>query len=206
MSQKCTAKAKSTGKPCTRWAIEGGKTCPVHGSSNRRSKLAAKRVTEKAKAEKKYARELERQATKAREVEPSTALVELVHSAAGEVEYWRAEVDRVQADHPERLTMGVTRVEKGTRDRSDVDMKIIETTPHIAYVMWTEARERLAKYAAAALKAGVEERRVRLAEDQGALMAQVIRGILGDLNLTREQQERSGEIAARHLRLVAEAS
>lgn len=71
------------------------------------------------------------------------------------------------------------------------------------YQLLMSAQERLAKFATAALRAGVEERRIKLAEDQGALIAQVIRGIFEDLNLTPEQRAISGEVAARHLRLVA---
>ena len=54
-----------------------------------------------------------------------------------------------------------------------------------------------------AIKAGVEERRVRLAESQGELVAGVIRAILSDLGLTVEQQALVGEVVPRHLRLLA---
>lgn len=40
--QRCTSKAKSTGGPCTRWAILGGFVCPVHGGSTPVVKEAAK--------------------------------------------------------------------------------------------------------------------------------------------------------------------
>jgi hypothetical protein len=56
---------------------------------------------------------------------------------------------------------------------------------------------------AAALKAGVEERFVKLAESQGALLASVIKAILGDLDLTPEQAAKAPDVAARHLRAVA---
>lgn len=53
----------------------------------------------------------------------------------------------------------------------------------------TESQKDLAAYATAALKAGVEERRVAVAESQGAQLAQVVRGILDRLNLTPAQLE-----------------
>jgi hypothetical protein len=71
--------------------------------------------------------------------------------------------------------------------------------------MLTDAQDRLAKYAAAALKAGVEERRVKLAEDQGALVARVIRSILDQLNLTSDQQALVPEVVPAQLRLLTAA-
>jgi len=43
----------------------------------------------------------------------------------------------------------------------------------------------------------------RLPERQGELVAGVIQGVLADLNLTDEQQERAGEVAASHLMSLA---
>lgn len=48
------------------------------------------------------------------------------------------------------------------------------------YSEWTD---RAAKYAKMALDAGMAERRVRLAEAEGELLAGVIQAILGDLSL-----------------------
>lgn len=197
MRKRCKANARSTGEQCTKYAIEGGTVCRYHGGASPQArKAAADRVTtEKAAAAAKLF-------ALPKDISPAEALIDLVKWTAGEVDYWRAEVQRIAAQEPAKLTAGVTRVEKGTRDRADVDMRTIETVPHIAYRMLTDAQERLAKFAAAALKAGVEERRVKLAEDQGALVAQVIRAVLDDLQLTPEQSSRSGEVVARQLRLL----
>lgn len=196
---RCKAKRRD-GKPCGQWAVKGLQVCRMHGAGSPQSKAKRARLEQEAKAAKAAAR-----LTIAVETDPSQALLDAVNSAAGEVAYWAAEVDKVQAEHPRQLTMGVTRVEQGTRDRAQVDVKTIETVPHIAYRMWVDARERLVRYATAALRAGVEERRVRVAEEQGAQLAAVIRAILGDreLDLTAEQAARAPGIAARHLRLIA---
>jgi hypothetical protein len=68
--------------------------------------------------------------------------------------------------------------------------------------MLQQASDRLASYAAAALKAGVEERRVRLAEQQGALVAQAIRNILDALHLTPAQLELVPTVVPAQLRLI----
>lgn len=41
----------------------------------------------------------------------------------------RGEVQRIAAQEPAKLTAGITRIEKGTRDSADVDMRTIETAP-----------------------------------------------------------------------------
>jgi hypothetical protein len=69
--------------------------------------------------------------------------------------------------------------------------------------MLVQAQDKLADYATAALKAGVEERRVRLAENQGALVAQAIRQVLDQLNLTPTQQELVPTVVPAALRLIA---
>ena len=70
--------------------------------------------------------------------------------------------------------------------------------------MWVDAQDRLARYATAALRAGVEERRVRLAEDQGALVAQVIRRILDRLDLSEWQAEMVGSVVPEELRALSQ--
>ena len=55
----------------------------------------------------------------------------------------------------------------------------------------------------ATLDAGVEERKVRIAEAQGELLAEVIKAILGDLGLTKKQQSEAPAIVRRHLLALA---
>ena len=51
----------------------------------------------------------------------------------------------------------------------------------VAYKLMVDAQDRLARYAASALKAGIEERRVRLAESQGAQLAGVVQAVLAGM-------------------------
>ena len=67
-----------------------------------------------------------------------------------------------------------------------------------------QERDRAVRYAKAAHDMGIAEREVKLAERQGEMLAQVIRNVLGDLELTDEQQERVPAVVGRHLRAVAE--
>ncbi len=66
-----------------------------------------------------------------------------------------------------------------------------------------QERDRCATFAAKAVAAGLAERQVRLAEQQGKLITTVIAGILGDLGLSQEQRALVRDIVPRHLRAVA---
>jgi len=65
-------------------------------------------------------------------------------------------------------------------------------------------RDRCVRYAKTAHDMGIAEREVRLAEQQGQLLAAAVQNILGDLDLTPEQQGRVPDVVGRHLRAVAE--
>lgn len=192
---RCKATARS-GDPCRRSAMKGGTVCASHGGKSPQAKAAAARrlaEQEAAKAVRLFAAPVD--------IDPAAALVELVQWTAGEVAYWRTQVQQLADETPEKLTWGVVREKVGGEDYGTT----LEAKPNVAYLMLTDAQDRLAKYAAAALRAGVEERRVKLAEDQGALVAQVIRSILEQLNLTSEQQARVPEIVPAQLRLLTAA-
>lgn len=189
---KCTAK-RTDGEPCKAWAVTGLKVCRVHGASSPRSK--AKRA--RALAEEKAAKAM-RLFAEPVDIDPARALVELVQWTAGEVAYWREQVRALADEDPKALTWGVVREKVGGEDYGTT----LEAKPNVAYLMLTDAQDRLAKYAAAALKAGVEERRVKLAEDQGALVAQVIRAILDQLDLSPAQAAKVPEVVPTQLRLL----
>jgi hypothetical protein len=131
-----------------------------------------------------------------RDIHPAEALIELVQYTAGEVDYWRHTVSLLD---DQDLVWGTTRIKEGGDDRGTTQ----EAKPHIAYVMLERASDRLATYAAAALKAGVEERRVRLAEAQGSAVAAAIRSILDQLKLTPPQLELVPTIVPAALRALA---
>ena len=83
-----------------------------------------------------------------------------------------------------------------------VSKDVQAAAPSIWLDLYDRERCHLVAVCTAAIKAGVEERRVRLAEAQGGLVAGAIRAILADLGLTAEQA-RVSEVLPRHLRLLA---
>lgn len=189
----CTAHT-SKGAPCKRRPNRGMTTCNSHGG----------RSPQAIKARDARDREDAARADAARfaartDIHPAEALLELVHYQAGIVTYWRSRVEDVTEDD---LVWGTTQHREGEGPEGPIDVTTKEAAPHVAYKLLVEAQDKLAAYAAAALKAGVDERRVRLAESQGALVAQVIRGILDALNLTPEQLELVPVVVPAQLRLL----
>ena len=198
--KKCSAK-KQNGQPCGQWAIRGGKVCRFHGGAAKQVKAAAARAL--------ALEEAQRQAAlfgAPRDVDPSQALLDLVHWSAGEVEFWRGKVRELAATDQRALTWGETKVEQGTDKGQPKDVTTSEGKPHVYYMMLYAAQDRLAQYATAALRAGVEERRVRLAEQQGDLVATAIRRILTALELSPAQEALVTKIVPRELRAITEGA
>lgn len=76
--------------------------------------------------------------------------------------------------------------------------------PRALVVLEAAERDRVVRYAKTAHDMGIAEREVKLAEQQGQLLATVIRNVLGDLELTPEQQAKAPKAIGRHLRAAAE--
>ncbi|HEY5990306.1 MAG TPA: hypothetical protein VIV12_28555 [Streptosporangiaceae bacterium] len=76
---------------------------------------------------------------------------------------------------------------------------------HPLVSMLERERRHLANVAVEMSRLGLEARVLRLAEREGNLIAEVVRGILSDLHLTPEQQARVPEVVARRLRAVTSA-
>ncbi len=135
-----------------------------------------------------------------RDISPADALLEEVRYTAGHVAWLREKVAELkQAD----LVWGVTE----ETDTQASEFPGTNTTraakPNAWLQLYREERKHLVDVTKAAISAGIEERKVRLAEQQGALVAQVIRAILSDLRLSAEQEARVPEVVPRHLRALA---
>ena len=164
----CKGHSRSTGKPCGNRAIAGGFVCHMHGGSSPQ----ARRAAADRLAQQRAAIEMARHGlVTPRAVDPGDALLEAIYGAAGEVDYWRSVVAQLD---PSSLTWGKTQqtTKKGK-------IKVTETAgAAVAYKLMVDAQDRLARYSASALRAGIEERRVQLAETQGHALAGVVRAVL----------------------------
>lgn len=202
--RRCWARAKSRGgDQCPNRAMKGQKVCRMHGGAAKHSKAKGEERVTEAKAAvlvATYGRKIETTATE--------ALLDEVQWTAGHVAWLRERVQEIEgaaavvgtdSEHP--LVWGVTREKTGGEDNGITE----EAAPNVWLKLYQQEREHLVKVCSAAIKAGIEERRIQLAEQQGALVAQAIRAILGDLQLSPEQQARVPEVVPRHLRALASA-
>ena len=191
----CGAKTRGGGT-CKNPPVTGATRCRMHGGASPQALRKAQERVALANAE----REAARIGITRRDIHPAEALIELVQFTAGEVDYWRHVVSQVD---DQDLVWGRTQHRDGVGPEGPVDVTTREAKPHIAYVMLERASDRLATYAAAALKAGVQERQIRLAEQQGAAVAVAIRSILDQLQLTPPQLELVPTIVPAALRSLA---
>lgn len=178
-------------KPCRNSPVTGATVCHKHGVSGQVRAAGKQRETER-----KAAIEMRRFGEPV-DTTPSEALLDTVKWTAGYVAWLREKVADITSD--ERLVWGQTRRKLGGHDTGTTH----EAKPSPWLSLLGEWSDRLVKVCEAAIRAGIEERRVRIAEQQGALVADVIRKILGDLELTPEQASKAGEAVPRHLRLLA---
>lgn len=200
-TRRCTATARTTGERCKRAAIVGGTVCKYHGGSLANVKAAAAR---RVAAERVRALGYDPGAPN---VDPAEALLELVSHKAREVAWLRATVDALahpdgEGEDPvlEHLVWELVKHETGVGPMGPMDSQVRETRRTI-YVQWLhDAEDQLARYATAALKAGVEERRVRIHEAQAGVFVSAIRRLLDGLNLTHDQRALSGPLVAQIFR------
>lgn len=120
-----------------------------------------------------------------RAVSPADALLEEVHRTAGHVEWLAQKVRELdtggEGAGEHALVWGTTKVvDKGSGESPGVDTTE-ESRPSVWYTLYAQERDRLVKVCEAALRAGVEERRVRLAESQGQLVGGLVQRVLGAL-------------------------
>lgn len=194
---------KRTGEGCHNAPLDGLEVCRYHGGNAPRARAAgARRVQEQA------AQQAVETLGLPVDVSPSDALLEEVRWTAGHVQWLRGKVQELQ---PKALVWGKTRTAVKVTEREFEGMAIESTEETVTreaslslwYDLYERERRHLVTVCAAALRAGVEERRVRLAESQGELVAGVIRAILNDLGLSGEQEALVADVVPRHLRAIA---
>lgn len=189
----CGAKKRKGGK-CGRPAGWGTKhpgvgTCKLHGGNAPAAQL--KGMVELARRE---------QAVMGMplSIEPHEAILECIRITAGEVAYASARIAELEASE------AVGPVETWMERSGEHAIEETRQGPpalHIWIQVRQQAMDRLVQYSFAALKAGIEERRVRVAEQQGMLLAQAVQGILRELGVIDRPEV--GAVVRKHLTLVA---
>lgn len=191
-------------RPCRRDPMHGQQVCASHGGRAPQAKAAAERRVTEQRAER-----IMRRFGGPIDTTPTEALLGSVKWVAGYVAFLRGQVERVteDAETADHLIWGKTKTVEKDVAVAGVGLErgedtVEEAKPNAWLVLLGDWQDRLTRLCAEAIKAGIEERRVRLAEQQGQLVADVIKAILGDLGLSPEQAARVPEIVPRHLRLL----
>lgn len=193
---RCGAKLRQREGTCTQvagWGTDhvGEGPCKLHGGSTRSvAKGSRLRLVERK------ARVVMETYGLPIETSPADALLAEVHRTAGHVAWLQQRV----AELEERdVVWGTTQIKTGGEDGGTTEA----AEPNVWVRLYQAERAHLVKVSSEAIRCGIEERRVKLAESQGALVADVIRAILGDLHLSTEQQALVSEVVPRRLRELA---
>jgi hypothetical protein len=167
------------GQPCGKWALKGATVCRTHGGGAPQVQAAAK------------ARLVEKDITQAlgkldvRPVhDPLTALAEL----AGEITAWKElAADRVAA----------------LKDLASRNFLSGSDEVHAEIQVYERALDRTVHVLATIARLNIDERLVKISQQQADLVKTALLGALDDTGLPREQQREAAGHLARRLRLVA---
>lgn len=187
------------GEPCNGWAISGSDKCDRHLFNPAARKKAAVRA------------ELQRWGLGDTNLDPGEVLLRLVSQSATRAQFYgellQEQYDRADSGEdtttlPKRLSVLVGRTFALNRDGQPVP---IAEAVRALVQLEGEERDRCAGFAAKAVAAGLAERQVRLAERQGAMIAEVLRAVLGDpaLGLSEEQQALVPGLLRQHLQIAS---
>lgn len=131
-----------------------------------------------------------------REVDPHTALLEELHRTAGVVTWLGAVVADLDKDD---VVWGKTRSKVGGDDAGVTH----EAGVNVWVKLWNEQRRHLVDVAKACVSAGIEERRIQLAESQGQQLAAVVRAVLERLDLDDRQRQLVTVVVPEEFRRIA---
>jgi hypothetical protein len=118
-----------------------------------------------------------------KDINPIDALMWCIRLTAGEVEFCTEQMELLEKDEW-------------------LEHTILGKQLHIWAKERQNAVDRLAKFSSQAISLGIAERAVRVAEMYGQSIAKLVRGILDDLELSKEQAERAPHIVRKHLILL----
>lgn len=137
-----------------------------------------------------------------RDVTPGDALLEEIARTAGHVAWLAGVIQQLGED---TLTWGVHSKESGFAEGGPIEKVTEQVGVSVWVTLYQWERRHLVDVCKAAIAAGIAERQVRLAEDTGRLISDVIRAVVADpdLGLDPARQATARAVTARHLKLVA---
>lgn len=177
--QRCTAHSSRTGNPCKMWAMRGGTVCSKHGGR-------APRV--KAKAQQRVAEKAITDALGRLDITPIHDPLTALSDLAGEILAWKelaaARVADLQSLAQRNYTSG--------SDEVRAEIQVFE-----------RAMDRAVHVLATIARLNIDERLVKISQQQADLVKTALLGALDDTGVDRDVQREAAGHLARRLRLVA---
>lgn len=171
---KCTGRRKSDGMPCTKAPIAGGNVCTTHGGNNPAVAARAAVIDE-----------VHRWGMGDADVDPGEVLLRLLSQSAARAQLYATELaELVDTEGLAQALVGQTRVP--TEHGYYVSGEYVRGLAMIE----SQERDRAAQFATKAIAAGLAQRQIALAEQTGAMIADVLRVALAapELGLTDAQR------------------
>lgn len=185
--RKC--KGRTNGRPCKAYPVKGALVCIAHGGG-----------APQVKAKARVRAELMAWGLDAPTVDPGQTLLRLVSQSAARAEAYALELfGLLDTDETGQLKAALVGDIWITGD----DGKGHKAGEYVRALALLEAqeRDRCANFCRIAIAAGLAERQVRIAEQQGQLLAGILREIIGDaeLALTTDQRTVLPAVIRRHV-------
>lgn len=163
--------------------------CRYHGGLTKQSNTKAlrERLIEQAKVDEMiYGSPVE-------QIDPGEAIMQELARTAGHVQWL---FEQLQTEEAELVESGES-PSKVLKQYTKLGQ-----TPSVYIDLYFRERQHLMQVAKTAAGMGIAERQIRLAEEQGRLLANVIQGFINDMQLTPEQMVKAPEIMRKHLALI----
>lgn len=193
--KRCTATTKKTGERCKNYPAPGLKVCRYHGGSSKKARAAGQRRQAEALMQARAERILRRRLgmrLNNDSPDPAQILLNLVAQKAVEVEWLDQKIQQLETD--DELFWGKTKHVQGEGAEGYVDQETHEAAQNIIYALLHKAQDQLAKYTSDALRAGIEERQTKMAEQTAQQFSWILNQLITRLGLTQDQQTQAGEI------------
>ena len=170
----CGAKTRA-GTPCRKHPEPGQKRCRMHGGATPLGRAAGARRLAEAKA-----RKLADTLGVPVDVDPKEAVLDAIRWSAGHVAFFRAQV---QALDPDSLIWGKTSHRCGEGPEGPIDVTEESAVANMWLRLYDQERDRFSALCLAAIKVGIDERRIKVEEQQAQIFAQGLTWLQGEAKL-----------------------